>query len=289
MLIKSPAECSTVSLLLAMGMRMVDPEHAITRHTSLVYWPGGERTVEDVLFRKGSFDRIVVWGSPDTVRSVGQRVEGTKTIFLNPRFGASLIDLDAQSCEFDNIAQRACTDSLIANQQACTSSLVHYVIGSDTQARDYCSTLQRVLARWDERIPHSLPRSTQGELRLLRRSAWLSGTWFVNGAPGAISSAVVYLPHPFDVSSCPQSRVIVVRRIERAEEILQFLGPTVSTLGVYPEALRIWLRDAAAAAGVSNLFPLGEAERAYAGMPHDGMRILSELVNWVNSSQSGDS
>jgi Acyl-CoA reductase (LuxC) len=43
------------------------------------------------------------------------------------------------------------------------------------------------------------------------------------------------------------------------------------------------LRDAVAAAGVSSVVPLGEAERAFAGMPHDGMRILAQLVSWATA------
>ena len=37
-----------------------------------------------------------------------------------------------------------------------------------------------------------------------------------------------------------------------------------------------------AAHGVSNVVPLGHAERGFAGMPHDGMRVLAELVEWTN-------
>jgi hypothetical protein len=47
------------------------------------------------------------------------------------------------------------------------------------------------------------------------------------------------------------------------------------------------LRDLLAAAGVSSVFPLGECERAYPGSPHDGMRALSELVNWTGSGAGG--
>ena len=32
---------------------------------------------------------------------------------------------------------------------------------------------------------------------------------------------------------------------------------------------------------VSNVVPLGRAERAFAGMPHDGC-VLAELVEWPN-------
>ena len=44
---------------------------------------------------------------------------------------------------------------------------------------------------------------------------------------------------------------------------------------------RLALRDPVAARGVSNIVPLGHAERAFAGMPHDGMRVLSDLVEWT--------
>ena len=61
------------------------------------------------------------------------------------------------------------------------------------------------------------------------------------------------------------------------------LSPAVASAGVYPDEAVPRLRDGLAAAGVSNLFPLGECERTYPGMPHDGMRVLSELVNWASS------
>jgi hypothetical protein len=43
------------------------------------------------------------------------------------------------------------------------------------------------------------------------------------------------------------------------------------------------LLDEIVARGVDGVLPLGEAERAYPGMPHDGMRVLDELVRWVNA------
>ncbi|MGE0761031.1 MAG: acyl-CoA reductase [Pirellulaceae bacterium] len=284
LVIKSPAECSTVATLLALAMHTAVPDHPITRHTSLVYWPGGDRTTEDVLFQAGAFDRIVAWGAPDTVHSIRQRVAGTKTLFLNPRAGISLVGRGAADVDWAPIAQQACIDSLIANQQACISSLVHYVVGTDEDVAEYCRSLQAALAQWDQRVPYRLPPASLGQLRLLRRGAWLQGKWHLNRRDGEISSAVVYLPYAFDLSQHPQSRVIVVRRLDRPDEILKYLSPALSSLGIYPPQWLDALRDAAAAAGVSNLFPLGDAERNYAGMPHDGMRILAELVNWVNSA-----
>ena len=34
------------------------------------------------------------------------------------------------------------------------------------------------------------------------------------------------------------------------------------------------------ARGVSNILPLGQVGYTYPGMPHDGMMVLSEMVDW---------
>lgn len=34
--------------------------------------------------------------------------------------------------------------------------------------------------------------------------------------------------------------------------------------------------------GVSNVPPLGKCEKMFPGMPHDGMPVLSQLVDWKN-------
>ncbi|HZH13071.1 MAG TPA: acyl-CoA reductase [Archangium sp.] len=280
--IKSPADATAIPALLAMAMRAVDADHPITRHTSLVYWKGGDRHVEDVLLSPSAFDRLVVWGSAQTVRSLGERAGHMKSVFLEPRYGSSLIGRRAFPHHLEEAAELAATDSMIANQQACTASLVHYVEGTEEEALAYCRALQRVLARWDELLPHRWPPSVQGRLRQLRRGEFLRGTWFVNGGPRETSSVVISMPGPFDITAHPACRCIVVRRVEQLGQVLPLMSRSVSTVGVYPEETREEWRDALAAAGVSNILPLGECERAHAGMPHDGMRVMSELVEWTN-------
>jgi len=280
--IKSPAEATAISAILAAGMRAVDADHPITRHTSLVYWPGGDRSVEDTLFAPDAFDRIVVWGSAETVRSVRARALHARTVVFNPRYSLSLIGRQAFPYDMSEAAIRASTDSMIGNQQACVSSLIHYVEADEDQALQYCRTLASALARWDEEMPHAVSRATLGKLRMLRRSQFLKGTWFENGTPPHVTSAVVYMPEPFDVAVHPMSRCVVVRRVDRLEEVLPLLSAAVSAVGIFPNEVLDAHRDAIAAAGVSNIFSLGDCERVYAGMPQDGMRVLSELVNWTS-------
>ena len=89
--IKLPYGATLTGALFAMAAAAGAPEHPITQNLSMVYWPGGDRAVEDVLFQHGAFDRIIVWGSPETVASVQSRALFTRVICLNPRYGVSLI------------------------------------------------------------------------------------------------------------------------------------------------------------------------------------------------------
>jgi hypothetical protein len=283
--IKTPAEAIIIGSLLAIALHLTDPDHPITRNTSILYWPGGDPAMEDVLFKSGNFDRIVVWGSRETISRIARRAPLTKMVLMVPRYGVSLIGREALShgkALLNDAVLRATSDAMIGGQQACISSLVHYVEADEPGAVRYCQALCKALANWDRALPHQPSPEIQGALHKLRRGAMADGRWFLNGRPGSISSAVVYMPTSFDLAIHPASRLIVVRRVGDLKEALKFLNPSVSTVGVYPEGRRHLLRDAIAVAGVSNIFPLGEHELAYAGMPHDGMKVLSELVDWTS-------
>jgi hypothetical protein len=280
--VKSPAEASLATAVVGAAMRAVDPAHPITRHTSLLYWPGGDRSMEDALFAPGSFDRVVVWGAADTVASVRARTPLTKTVALNPRYGVSLIAESAGEL-LEEAAARGSIDTLIWEQQACTASLVHYVEGDEAAAVRYARALAAALARWDEKRRRPLPRSLQGKIRLLRRGEWVRGTWFENAVGGELSSAVVVMPGSVDLSLHPMSRLVVVKAVPRIADVAPTLSAAVASAGVFPEGAIPRLRDPLASVGVSSVLPLGEGERTYPGIPHDGMRVLSELVNWTNS------
>ena len=282
--VKTASDAIGSMVILNAALRAAGPDHPVTRHTSLAYWPGGDREIEEPLFAAGAYDRIVVWGGADTVQSVRSRAVHTKVVALAPRYGVSLVGREA-AASVDEAAAAASVDTLIWDQKACTASLVHYVEGDEALALAYSGALQRALARWDALLPRPLPLAVQGQLRLLKRGALSRGHWFENGRSRDLRSAVVYTREPFDLSLHPMSRFVVVRRVDRLEDVLAFVGPSVATAGVYPFRALREVRDLLAAAGVSSIFPLGESERAWPGIPHDGMRILSELVSWASSGE----
>jgi hypothetical protein len=281
--LKLPAGALVAGSALAVAMALASPDHPLTRFSSVLYWRGGDPRVEDAVFARGAFDRIVVWGSPDAVESVAARSPFVKTLSFNPRYGASLIGRGALGEPREETVRRAVADALVWNQKACISSLVQYVEGDEAEGRRFAEAVARELARWDDAYPDLPSDQVVAALRRARRGALRAGDWHANGSPRAPSSAAVHMRGAFDLSAHPMSRLIAVRHVPRLEDALGLLHHGVSQVGVLPDERRRELRDRICARGVSCVFPLGEADTIFPAMPHDGMRPMSELVSWVAS------
>jgi hypothetical protein len=280
--IKLPYGATLTGALFAVAAAAGVPDHPITQNLSMVYWPGGDEAIENVLFQPGAFDRIVVWGSAGTVASVQSRALFIRVIYLNPRYGVSLIGREAFAGNLEEAAARASEDVMIYDQKACTSSLVHYVEGSQGQADEYAQALCKALAGWDEKMPGFVAPSAAGRVKLMRRGKYAGAAWYINNRGDDYSSGVVVVPGEFDILDHPMCRLVVVRPVPCLDDALKYLTQHVSIAGGYPEERRLELRDRILARGVSSVLPLGQCERVYPGMPHDGMLVLSELVDWKN-------
>lgn len=278
--IKLPYGSTLPAALLALAAASVAADHPLTRNISLVYWQGGDDAIESVLFAPGAFDRIVIWGAPEAISSVRSRALFTKVVCFNPRYGVSFIGREAFAGDLDRVAAAAATDTMIYNQKACTASLVHYIEATEAQARTYAERLAATLARWDELAPQIVPAATRGQLKRLRRGRYANAEWLWNTADGEYRSGVAIVPEEFDILDHPMCRLAVVRPVADLRDALAYLHEGVSTVGVYPEARRLALRDAIAGRGVSSILPLGQCERLFPAAPHDGMIVLSALVDW---------
>ncbi len=281
--IKLPAGAMIPGALYSLAAAAVAPDHPLTRSLSVVYWPGGDTSIESQLFKAGSYDRIVVWGAPETVAAVQAQAKFTRTVFFNPRYGISLIGREAFSANLDDIAGRAVADVMIQNQQSCTASLVQYIEANDEQVKQFARHLQNRLAEWDNLANGFVMPPAIGQIKDLKRGRYSQADWYLNEKDGRYTSGVVVMRDEFDLLDHPLSRLVIIRPVADLHDVFRYLSQNVSTVGVFPESRRMELRDDIAARGVSDIFPLGECEKMYAGMPHDGMLVLSDLVDWKNA------
>lgn len=287
--IKSPYGATLGGALVSLAACAVAPDHPSVRNLSIVYWPGGDEGVENVLFGPEAFDRIVIWGAPDAVASVKRRALFTKLVTLNPRYGMSWIGREAfEDDDYKEAARRGAVDTMIWNQKACIASSVHYVEGDDEQVMAYARAVQKELAEWDRVAPNFLDPAAQGQIRRLRRGKLMNEKWLINKQNEGdkknegVSSVVIVVKGEFDMMDHTLSRMVIVRQVSRLEDALRFLNNSVSTVGVFPESRRLELCDRILARGVSTTYPLGMGDRMSTGLAHDGMRVYSELMDWKN-------
>lgn len=278
--IKLPAEASLPGSLLALAAYAAAPDHPLTQNLSVVYWPGGDESIERTLLAPGAFDRIVAWGAPEAVASLQSRAGFTRLVSFNPRYGISLIGREAFADSLEKVAFLGAQDTLIYNQQACNASLTHYIEAGFEAACEYAQRLQTALAEWDAAIPQVVLPAQRGQLKRLRRGKYSRAEWLLNLRAGEYASGVVVIPEEFDLLDHPMARLVVVRPVDHLEDALLYLHAGVAMAGIYPEHRRLALLDVVAAHGVSSIFPLGQCERVFAGMPQDGMLVLSQLVDW---------
>ncbi|MDY6911452.1 MAG: acyl-CoA reductase, partial [Chloroflexota bacterium] len=278
--VKAPYGTTLPGALLSLALASALPNHPIIQNLSIVYWQGGDESIEHTLFRLNAFDRIIVWGAPEAVASVQSRTLFTKTICFNPRYGISMVGREAFSDDLQAVAFKAATDSMIYNQKACNASLIHYVEGTPEQVNSYANILSKILDQWDTLAPQFVSTFARGQLKRMQRGKYSRAHWHVNSKERDFTSGVIVASDEFDIMDHPMSRLIVVRRVDDLADTLNRLNQSVSTVGIYPEERRLHLRDSIAARGVSSVLPLGQCERMFSGMPNDGMMVLNQLIDW---------
>jgi hypothetical protein len=109
---------------------------------------------------------------------------------------------------------------------------------------------------------------------------YANARWYLNNKDNDFTSGVVLISGELDILDHPASRLVVIRPVAALDEALKYIHQSVSAVGVFPEERRLELKDRILARGVSSVFPLGQCEKVFAGMPHDGMMILNQLVDW---------
>ena len=86
---------------------------------------------------------------------------------------------------------------------------------------------------------------------------------------------------PVDFADRLDCRVANLVPVDAAEDALRYLTIHTQTIGIYPDELKVRLRDECAVRGGQRLVSLGSATAADMIGPWDAIQLLSRMVRWL--------
>ena len=289
-IIKVPSNDPLTSLALARTMAEMAPDHPLTRHLSVAYWKGGSEDFEQRLYQPSNIEKIIAWGGLASVKHITRYIQpGIELVTLDPKRSATVIGREA----FDNeatlqeTAVRAATDIGALNQLGCVAARVIFVECSDDDEEI------AKLTRFGERIfteLQKLPRSISTEaksfdpelranIQALRTSPDFYTVIGGKGDEGAI--IVSHSDEPVLFYTSLACRVANLVPIPSYKAAVQWMNAYTQTIGVYPEALSLKLRDLLPFYGAQRIVTLGYANTGSYALPQDAIEPCRRLVKWI--------
>ena len=261
-------------------MLEVDPDHPVVRSMSAVYWRGGDEAVERAIYRPQFFDKIVAWGGGDAINNVIKYLmPGLQLVSFDPKTSISMVGVEVFESEaiLDSVAAAAARDVGMSNQEACTSSRFIFLEGGIEQADRFCKALCQKLQEQSASTGKApaLPRDLAEEVDTLRMMDDEFGVW--GAADG--SGLVIRSDQPVDFH--PVSKTSNVVMVPSLKDALRYVNVATQTVGIYPPARQVELRNGLASGGAQRVVRLGDSGGMSIGAPHDAMFPMHRFVHWI--------
>jgi hypothetical protein len=257
--------------------------------------------IERELYKPSYIERITAWGGMSSLKHIRQYlVPGVELIAMNPKLSISIVGKEGLA---DEAAMRACSQgvALMAgrlNQTACSSTRVVFVeCNTDEDSLGRLERLGQYIQRAFKELPAgestAAPRPNR-ELDEELRALELDPDYYrvhadtVNG--GAIVSRT---EEPVEFSARLENRIVNLVPLADITRVLNWVSESTQTIGIYPDSLRVRLRDDLALHGAQRTIPLGESlfnlsssetrrlAAQTAALPHDGTEPMRRMVKWI--------
>ena len=254
-------------------LRAVDPEHPITRSTSVLYWAHGSDA------EKAAFDladAVCVWGGADAVRSAWRRARpGMPFLDYGPKRSMAFVDR-ASTAGPDGarrIADALAWDLCVHDQWACHSPQVAFV---EKPAEPFCKALAEALDRVSAHLPKGFVSvDRNAEISHVRAMAELRGDKVLRPKSNAWTVVLT------GTAETPLSRTLFVLEVDDLAQAVAKADPYTMVVGFSSRERRDQLRDALARRGVDRLSLIGCMGLPPPGSPHECRFDLTQLVRFV--------
>ncbi len=289
-IIKIPSNDPLTAMAIARTLADVAPGHPLTKHLAVAYWKGGDTTVEEQLYRPDKIEKIVAWGGFASVKHVTRYLQpGLELIALDPKRSATIIGPEAFDDEetLREVAVRAACDIGVANQEACASARVIYVLcGTDAAGLEKANRLGEEIYAALLKLPDhisTVPKTFDRELRDHLNASRMAEDWFrvIGGERDEGAIIVSQIDEPVDYSPLLSGRVANVVPVDDIRKVTDAVTAYTQTVGIYPEKLKHELRDLLPLFGAQRLTSLGYACNVTIAMPQDAIEPLRRMAKWI--------
>lgn len=289
-IIKSPSNDPFTALAIARTMLDMAPDHPVTKHLSVAYWKGGDESFEKKLYQPHNIEKIIAWGGFASVKHVTRYIQpGLALISLDPKHSVSIIGPEGLESEKTQkeVALRLATDIGAMNQEGCINARVVYVIsGTDEAGLAKINQLGKYTYEALMNLPvcvSTKPKEMNRELKLFVKAAALNDEWYrvIGGDDDEGAIIVSQIPEAVDFAPYLNNRVANLVPVDEIKEVFGAVDSYTQTVGLYPESLKIKLRDHLALSGAQRFTSLGYAASAAIAGPQDGIEAMRQMCKWI--------
>lgn len=290
-IIKTPSNDPLTATAIARTMVDMDPDHPLTKHLSVVYWKGGDETIERQIYDPRATEKIVAWGGFASVKHVTRYLQpGLDLITLDPKHSATIIGPEAftDDTTLQSVARRLALDIGAMNQEGCVNARVVYVdSGCDEAGLERINRLGELTFEALQQLPDFLStphkafdQELKDEIDGLRYTGDEYRIFGGRSNEGAV--IVSQTDAPVDFARQLACRVANLVPIDDVEIAVKSVNAYTQTIGIFPEQLKIELRDRLAYQGAQRLVSLGAAAIFEdAATPQDGIEPVRRMCKWI--------
>jgi hypothetical protein len=270
------------------AMMDVDPNHPVTKHFSVVYWPKDMLEFENELIQPRYLEKVISWGGAlggvnSTLNHGSLQASGIDVIALGPKFSISILGSEAFKSyeDIERVAKLTAKDAGSFNMESCGSARFHYVQATPVQAKEYARRLYMHMQKQDpalSTIPKNFPTNLHDELNAARTQDDL---YFVVGGEKGEGAVVVSLTGDAPDFFPTHKVVVVIPFSGNPAQLADRIHPSTQTVGVYPESLKDQLRDVLVARGICRFISIGHTIDYAIGGPFNSYEIMRRACRWI--------
>jgi len=290
-IIKTPSNDPLTATAIARTMVEMDREHPLTRHMSVVYWKGGDESVEREIYDPRGVEKIVAWGGFASIRHVTRYLQpGLDLITLDPKHSSTIIGREAfaDDAMLESVARRLALDIGAMNQEGCVNARVVYVqSGTDAAGLARANRLGELAFAALQQLPEFLStphKAFDAALKEEIDGLRYAGDEYVVYGGRKNEGAIIVSQNdaPVDFARQLACRVGNIVPLDDIDTAVRSVNAYTQTIGIFPETLKTQLRDRLSYQGAQRLVSLGAAALFEdAATPQDGIEPVRRMCKWI--------